>query len=368
MSARCDLLGSTSSSMLADADAELIATCAAFCDLERAYDAPGYGQEIDSPEYDAVQAERERIVAEQEPLVDRMCELPCTTLAGVQAMAKALAAWDRELLKDAPARDVGDRITSNMVDRLLALRVPDRHPDADLLAVCAEFQASETAYNAIYDDPGADDEACDALANPIAERWDGMLDQMAQLRATTSDGLAARALTLAQHSGIKPGTTSYPFAFAPNQPTGGVTGRLLHMLLTDAGAMGGAPPPSPDAAILSLRDEFRAAVALWIEINHRTDEILDEEMDSASYRLNDACSAIVDSPPAQIQAGRALKAAAAMHQLTAAFNEGCADDWSGIGEEMAWHVLSEIAGDEYVPTLPERWAPPRRATLTCPDG
>ena len=178
MNARRDLLGSTSNLMLADADAELIATCAAFCELERAYDARGYGQEIDSPEYDAVQADRERIVAEQQPLVDRMCELPCTSLAGVQAMARTLAAWDRELLKDIPARDVGDRITSNMVERLLALPVSDQHPDADLLALRPEFDRLHALMIAYNKDllPGGDTECADfdalceriAIASPAA--------------------------------------------------------------------------------------------------------------------------------------------------------------------------------------------------------
>ena len=83
------------------------------------------------------------------------------------------------------------------------------------------------------------------MHNPIAERWDGMLERMAQLQATTSEGLAARAMPLAQHSGIKPGTECYPFAFEPDDAED-VTGRLLHMLLTNALQMV-TVSPKPDA-------------------------------------------------------------------------------------------------------------------------
>ena len=118
------LAGSTAVSP-ACPDAELITTCAAFCELERASDVVTQGFAGDFAKEAAGEAPLAKIVAEQDVLVERMVGLPCTTLAGVQAMAKALAAWDRELLKDGPARDVGEAITSNMVERLLALQRPD---------------------------------------------------------------------------------------------------------------------------------------------------------------------------------------------------------------------------------------------------
>ena len=60
----------------------------AFCELERAYDAPGFRYETGTPEGDAAEQERVRLIAEQDALVERMCDLPCTTLAGVQAVTK----------------------------------------------------------------------------------------------------------------------------------------------------------------------------------------------------------------------------------------------------------------------------------------
>ena len=169
-----DLLTSSGTLMPIDPDAELISVCAAFCDLERAYDAPGFAHESGTPEGDAAAKERKRIVAEQDVLVDRMCELPCTTLAGVQAMATALATWDRELLKDGPASDVGELITSNMVERLLALGRHDQHPDADLLALRPEFNRLHglmIAYNTkdLIPDGGSECADFDALCRRTAK-------------------------------------------------------------------------------------------------------------------------------------------------------------------------------------------------------
>ena len=400
-------------------------------------------------------------------------ELPCTTLAGVQAMARALATWDRELLRDTPAKDAGDFIAAHMVERLLALQqsdpsldanllsrrgefltaaalldgiglcgdvsdkesdaiadrdrdartaiidsgpartrdgialkaaaamqllrvvfnldvagdwpglgevaawhvlseiagnayVPPKYParfspydqepprrsaldrpfaqyplggpDADLLAACSEFRASEVAFCAIYDDEARvlSDGECEILARPIAAGWNGMLDRMARYQATTAEGLAARALVLAQHSGIKPGTDSYPFAFQPEDAED-VTGRLLHMLLSDAVRMIGGPLPVLDADLLALRPEFDRLHALMIDYNK--DLIPDGGTECADF---DAISArIATAPPAVTTEGRAFQAAAAMHHLYYRLSE-----WEQ-GRSPAWAMLKGIAGDVY---------------------
>lgn len=100
----------------AEPDAELIAACGRFCELERDFDA---ACRIDDEGGTSVLAKQ--IVAISDDLVERMIAMPCNTLAGVRALAQALAAWDRELLTDAPAHDMGELITSHLVGRLLAL-------------------------------------------------------------------------------------------------------------------------------------------------------------------------------------------------------------------------------------------------------
>ncbi len=126
--------------------------------------------------------------------------------------------------------------------------------DAELIGVCAEFIACDRRQRAIYDGPDdVDDDEAAAATAPIFARMKGLLAQMEQLRATTSDGIAARAQSLAQHSG------EGAFSFDARST---ITGRLLACLLRDAaaspavGAVAEAVPPNPDAALLALCAEF----------------------------------------------------------------------------------------------------------------
>lgn len=180
------------------------------------------------------------------------------------------------------------------------------------------------------------DEECAVLAKPIVEKWDGLLNQMERFRATTLEGLAARALALAQHSGIKPGTGHYPFAFQPDDADD-VTGRLLHMLLSDAVQMCGTPRPSPDAALLALRPEFDRLHALMVAYN--LDLIPDGGNECADF--DSLCERIATASPAITSTGRAFQAAAAMHHLYYRLN----DDQQA--RNPAWLMLKGLAGDAY---------------------
>jgi len=107
----------------------------------------------------------------------------------------------------------------------------------------------------------------------------------------------------------------------------------------------------PDAALLSMRAELLAAVA-DVSLSEMVDETSDETISEAGVRLVNACWAIIQAPVAQTSAGRALKAAAAMHEHRFNFVAG---RWVNDGSEMAWSVLSEIAGEVYAPvSVPER--------------
>lgn len=104
--------------------------------------------------------------------------------------------------------------------------------DAELIQVCAEFIACDRQQRAIYDGPDdVDDDEAAAAAAPIFARMKGLLAQMEQLRAKTSDGIAARAQSLAQHSG------EGAFSFDARST---ITGRLLGCLMRDAAALGRA--------------------------------------------------------------------------------------------------------------------------------
>lgn len=105
-------------------------------------------------------------------------------------------------------------------------------PDAELIGVCAAFDAHELAQQAVYEGPAAivDDDAADAAAAPHLGRMGELADQMEALHATTPAGIAARAHTLALHAGHG----HYSFSYGD-----GTAGRLLRQLLRDAAALGG---------------------------------------------------------------------------------------------------------------------------------
>ena len=104
------------------ADAELIATCAAFDNLERAYIATDHGAEHDSPEDVAAKTEQDRLTTAQDALVNRMVELRAITREGMAARARSLILWDAELMKadGEMAAYTGGRLTQALVRDLLA--------------------------------------------------------------------------------------------------------------------------------------------------------------------------------------------------------------------------------------------------------
>ena len=72
------------------------------------------------------------------------------------------------------------------------------HPDAALLGVIGRFMELEREYMDLFDDPSSieDDHAHDLAADRIAEAQDPLLDALCSLRATTAEGIKARALCL----------------------------------------------------------------------------------------------------------------------------------------------------------------------------
>ena len=72
-------------------DAELLTACAALDRLERAYLATYVRGVDDGPEWDAAEAERDRLADAQEPLAERICELRALTERGkLPALAASL--------------------------------------------------------------------------------------------------------------------------------------------------------------------------------------------------------------------------------------------------------------------------------------
>ena len=95
-------------------DLELIAVCAAFNSLERDIQATsGSGRDR--------QEDRESLRQQQEPLLDRICAMPCRTLAGASALATSLVLWEASELdgEDDPDACMNERLLSALVRGLV---------------------------------------------------------------------------------------------------------------------------------------------------------------------------------------------------------------------------------------------------------
>jgi len=73
------------------------------------------------------------------------------------------------------------------------------HADAELLAVCAAFDATEHKYRRLFYGPAriVDDDERALAQEPIYAEQERLLEPLCRLRATTLDGFRARARTLA---------------------------------------------------------------------------------------------------------------------------------------------------------------------------
>ena len=106
-------------SAASDPDAELLAACAEFDRLERAYIATfPDDHDVTEHEEDAVQPERDLIQQAQHYLAARMVELRATTLAGQVARARSLVLWEGD--------DPSGNVTSEYInERLLGAILGD---------------------------------------------------------------------------------------------------------------------------------------------------------------------------------------------------------------------------------------------------
>ncbi len=150
---------------------------------------------------------------------------------------------------------------------LAAHAEPVQHLDAELIAVCAEFDACERQTSIIHGtgpDCVVDDDEANVVSAPIFARMHVLVDRMGELQATTPAGIQARAHSLALHGG------HFGYDFGAQDT---MVGQLLTYLLRDSAALGGSVglvpvPPSPDAKLLAACAEFdtleRAYLATYV--------------------------------------------------------------------------------------------------------
>ena len=105
------------------ADADLMAWCAEFCDLEQqieaifdAHPAPTVAiEKVACPVRDAL---AEPLGRQQRRLIDRICAVPATTVEGYIALVEVLASIDPPPKADDPSRGSGARIQDHLLRSL----------------------------------------------------------------------------------------------------------------------------------------------------------------------------------------------------------------------------------------------------------
>ena len=169
------------------------------------------------------------------------------------------------------------------------------HRDAELIAVCAEFDAYERQTCIIHGtgpECVVDDDEASVVSAPIFARMHVLLDRMDELRATTPAGIQARAHCLAQHAGHG------GYSFDGDTDT---VARLLRYLLRDSAALGGstaiaAVPPSPDAKLVEACAAFdaleRASIATFS--GRDDDDPAEIAAEAERLRLGEAQEPLVD--------------------------------------------------------------------------
>ena len=144
-------------------------------------------------------------------------------------------------------------VATKTVLPLAAGAEPVQHPDADLLAAAERFIEHERAIRAMPCDASteAEEEAQEADQRHMFSIQRALTLELETMRATTADGIAARARCLAVHNADG--------AFSMEDPNT-TTGRLLRYLRRDAGAPGAVAEPvvQPDAELLAACAEFDA--------------------------------------------------------------------------------------------------------------
>ncbi len=283
------LLATTNLSTPAGDDAELIRVCAEHAHNLAVYNNDGDPGPMDAPDplWDRYEATRNAI-SEAKP----------STLEGMLAKARAAKAEaGRPDGSENPDGTPAARWAWDLVNDLLggtAARRDVVSPDAALIALAERFIQHERAIqdwpcDALLGTP--EDAVQEANQSRMCDVQHAMAIQLGTLRATTAEGIAARARCLAVHNADG--------AFSMEDPNT-TTGRLLRWLMRDTGLLGGVAteplPRSPDAELLETCSAFDALERAYIAAGgDYAPGSLEEDMAEAERaRLSDAQDPLVD--------------------------------------------------------------------------
>ncbi len=234
-------------------------------------------------------------------------------------------------------------VVAKTVLPIAARAEPVQHLDAELIVVCAEFDACERQTNIIHGtgpDCVVDDDEANVVSAPIFARMHVLVDRMGELQATTPAGIQARAHSLALHGG------HFGYDFGAQDT---IVGQLLTYLLRDSAALGGSPATtvalaaSPDADLLEVCAAFdaleRASLATFQ--GHAAGSPEEEAADAERERLSEAQEPLVDRI-CELQAITREGMAARAHSLALWDAELLKPDRTYTGDKLTAAIVRDL--------------------------
>ena len=215
------------------------------------------------------------------------------------------------------------------------VRGPDIHPDAALIAMAERFIVDEQA---IRDWPsGADGNLPEEFYDAVVAQ-DALSSQMGVLRATTVEGVAARARCLAAHN------LEYDFAMDDADTA---TGRLVHYLMRDAAALSAGPLSAgrtmPDADLLKTCAAFDALEREYLAtgFGHEIGSLAEAVAETEQERISEAQRVLV-ARMCDLQAVTREGMAARAHSLALWDAELMKDGPGDIGECLTAAIVRDL--------------------------
>ncbi len=332
----------------AGSDAELIAACGAFVALERQRNA--LNREVTGDAERLADVEDDRLYNEQDPHFDRILATRATTVAGMRAKARALAAEDLELLKSGTGPRNECLMASIVADLISNEPIASpASPDAALIGDCDRLIALEKEAAREADRlADASDEDWHDVIDPIWDKRDQVVDRIVSMRATTPAGVLALITALETHNPVDPKLGDRGFSFE-----GGMSGRLLETALRSAKAIRGAaaPPFNPDADLISLCEQIVQSEAEWNSTGLHQDTLPQAEQhdyeqtvrEPISDRSSELFDRLLQMTPQTLEGQRA--AARATVAFMPCYPDGTPDiEINHIAGNMAWKLVKQLAG------------------------
>ncbi len=260
-----------SSASGAGADAELIGLCEEFCRLEVKHSGICHHEHPDYIEDQERQdAALDPIVAAQRILVGQIRSIGARTVAGLQAKARALVAWDEQLPTEEECTDTNQFLLNSILRDLLggdgtksSLTTPPPlpqaltiNPDADYIALCDEIVRLEREWESTgrHEDTLPDKDALayeETVRGPIYDKQMEVFERLRLLQPKTAAGQGAAARA----------ALAYMHCSDDNPPEISHDGQhVVYMLIKQLAGQPAPVPADPDADLKAGCNELIASI------------------------------------------------------------------------------------------------------------